>query len=117
MPAKFSVVILAEAFFGSDGMRRKIFGKAGDDGLLAALVRLRDEVDVSFVLDFRRSCEFFAKDFSGFEGGVEGDFKIIFQIVRQMPLPGIRFESLSLTLASVWQSSLVFKECARPGVV
>jgi hypothetical protein len=46
--------------------------------LLAALVGLGDEVDVAFVFYFRGPGVFFAKDFSGFQGGFDGDFEISF---------------------------------------
>ena len=105
VPAKFGVAVLDQAFFRGDGMSWKMFCKASNDGLFAALVGLGDKVNVAFVFDFRRAGEFFAKDFPGFESGCDGDFQIILQIVRQMRLPEIKFESFSLAFASAWESS------------
>ena len=73
--------------------------------MFAALVGLGDEVHVAFVFDFRRASEFFAKDFSGFESGLNSDIQIGFQIVRQMQLPETKFESFSLTPASTGRVS------------
>ncbi len=87
VPAVLGVVILANAFFGSDGMRRKIFRETIDDVLFAALVGLGDEVDVTFVFDLGRTRVLFAEDFSSFEGGFDGDFEIGFQNVRQARPP------------------------------
>ncbi|HLZ13580.1 MAG TPA: hypothetical protein VKP58_13420 [Candidatus Acidoferrum sp.] len=86
VPAIFGVVVVAKAFFGGDGVRGKIFREAIDDGAFAALVGLRDEVDVAFVFDLGGTGEFFAKNFAGFEGGIDGDFEKGFWGFRQTKL-------------------------------
>jgi len=83
VPAIFCVVINAETLFGGDGVSGEIFGEAIDDGLFAAFVGLRDEVDVTFVFYFGRAGVLFAENFSGFESGFDGDFVIGFQNVWQ----------------------------------
>ena len=67
-------------------MRGEIFGKAVDDGLFAALVGLRDEVDIAFVFDLRRTGVLFAENFSGFESGFDGDFEKSFCVIGQSRL-------------------------------
>lgn len=83
VPAIFGVVITAETFFGGDSVGGEIFREAIDDGLFAAFVGLGDEVDVALVFYFRRAGVLFAKNFSGIEGGFDGDFVIGFQNVWQ----------------------------------
>src|SRR5262249_15244826 len=75
VPAVFGVVVFAQAFFGGNSVRWEIFAEALDDGLFAAFVSLRNEVDVAFVFDFGRAREFFAQDFAGFPSGFEGGVK------------------------------------------
>ena len=84
VPAKFGVVVLAEAFLGCYCVRGKIFCETVNDGLLAAFVGLRDKVNVTFVFDFRRARVFFAKNLSGFVSGFERYFEIGFQVFRQI---------------------------------
>jgi len=48
---------------------------------------LRDKVDVTFVLNFRRTCVFFAKDLPGFESGFDCYVKIGFEIFWQKTAP------------------------------
>ncbi len=86
MPAIFGVVIAAETLFGGDGVRGEIFGETIDDGLFAAFVGLRDEVDVTFVLYFRRAGVLFAENFSSFESGFDGDFEKSFCVIGQSKL-------------------------------
>lgn len=92
VPAKFRFVVFAEAFFGGDSVRRKIFGEAVDDDLFAALVGLCDEVDVAFVFDFRRTSVFLAKNFACLARGFDGDFEVSIQSVRQRRLPRKTFK-------------------------
>lgn len=93
VPAIFGVVITAEALFGGDGVGGEIFGEAIDDGLFAAFVGLRDEVDVTFVFYFWRAGVLFAENFPGFESGFDGDFVIGFQNVWQERLRRKRLSS------------------------
>ena len=86
MPAIFGVVVTAETLFGGDSVGWKIFGEAIDDCLFTAFVGLRDEIDVTFVFYFRRAGELFAEDFSGFEGGFDGDFEKGFCVIGQSGL-------------------------------
>ena len=86
MPAIFGVVITAETFFCGDGVGGEIFGEAIDDGLFAAFVGLRDEIDVTLVFYFRRAGKLFAKNFSGFESGFDGDFEKTFCVIGQSGL-------------------------------
>jgi len=55
--------------------------------LFAALVGLRDEVNLAFIFDFRRTCVFFANDFSGFKSSFDSYVKVGFQIFWQKRLP------------------------------
>ena len=55
--------------------------------MLAALVGLGAEVDVTFVFDFGRARVLFAENFSGLESCFDGNFVVGFQIVRQEELP------------------------------
>ena len=91
VPAKFGVVIFAEAFLGGNRVRGEIFCEAVHDCLFAAFVRLGDEVNVAFVFDFRRLRVFFAENFSGFASGFECYFEIGFQVFRQTRLPRKEF--------------------------
>jgi len=86
MPAIFGVVIAAETLFCGNGVGGEIFGKAIDDGLFTAFVGLGDEVDVTLVFYFRRAGVFFAENFSGFEGGFDGDFEKGFWVIGQSGL-------------------------------
>ena len=43
--------------------------------MFAALVSLRDEINVAFVLDIRRARVLFAEDLAGFLRGFDGNFE------------------------------------------
>jgi hypothetical protein len=49
---------------------------------------LRDEVNFTFVFDFRWAGVFLAENFSGFVGGFDGGFEIGFRRFGQSRLPG-----------------------------
>jgi hypothetical protein len=87
VPAEFGGGFVAGAFFGGDGMVGEMFGDAGDDGLLGALVGLRNEVDlVPFVRDLRRPGKLFAEDLAGFPGDFDGGFEIVFGHGKIIPI-------------------------------
>ena len=78
VPAEFGGVFLAGAFFGGDGVVREIFIEARDDGLLGALISLRDDVHfVAFIADVRRARRFLDEDFAGFLGDFDGGFEVV----------------------------------------
>ena len=66
VPAEVGGGFVAGAFFGGNGMVRKIFGEARNDGFFGALVGLRHEIHVAFVGDLRGAGKFFAEDFARF---------------------------------------------------
>ena len=78
VPAIFGSVLPAGTFLGGDGMFRKVFREARDDGLFGTLVGLRDEVHVAFVRDMRWTVELFAQDFPGFKRDFDRRCKIVF---------------------------------------
>jgi len=86
MPAIFGVVITAETLFCGDGVGGEIFGEAIDDGPFAAFVGLGNEVDVTFVFYLRWAGVLFAKNFSGFESGFDGDVEKSFCVIGQSGL-------------------------------
>src|SRR5580693_4967180 len=87
MPAKFRAAFMAGSFFRGDGVLRKILGQPSDNGLLGALIRLRDQINVALVRNLRRVIEFFAQNFPCFLGGFYGGFEIVF-IHGKMMQPG-----------------------------
>jgi hypothetical protein len=78
---------MAGSFFRGDGVLRKILGQPSDNGLLGALIRLRDQINVALVRNLRRVIEFFAQNFACFLGGFYGGFEIVF-IHGKMMQPG-----------------------------
>ena len=80
VPPKFGSGVLASALFGGDGVPRKIFVEAGNNELLRALVRLRDQIHfVAFVANIQRPREFLDEDLSGFLGNLDGSLQIVFR--------------------------------------
>ena len=78
VPTKFGIAIVAGAFFGGDGVSRKIFLEADDDGPLAALVRLGDQINVTFVVNVRRKRILLAQNLAGFKCGFNRGIKKFF---------------------------------------
>ena len=83
--------------------------EAVDDGLFAAPVGLRDEVDVTLIFYFGREGVFFAENFSGFESGFDGDFEERFCVIGQSGLQEKLFK-VSLTLGRGWNRTPVLTQ-------
>ena len=79
VPAKFGSGVLAGALFRGDGVAGEKFVDAGNNILLGALVRLRDEVDfVALVANVQRPGELLDKDLSRFLSNLHRRLQIIF---------------------------------------
>ncbi len=79
VPAKLRSrsAFVTRSLFGRNGVLRKIFGEPGNDGLLGALVGLRDQVDfTALVADVHRPGKFLDQDLPGFLGDFDGGFEI-----------------------------------------
>src|SRR2546423_2502768 len=69
---------MPRSLFGSNGVVGEIFGQPFDDEPFRAFVRLRNEIDfIAFVVDVKRSRQFFDQDFSGFLSNINGGFEIV----------------------------------------
>ena len=79
MPAKLRSrsAFMTRSFFRGNGVVREILGEPRNDGLLGALIGLRDQVDfIAFVVDVHRPGKFFDQDLPGFLGDFDGGFEI-----------------------------------------
>ena len=78
VPAEFRCGFAPRAFFGGNGVLRKVFMDSFDDGALGALVRLRDEIDLlPLVTDFHRLRQLFDKNLACFPGDLDRSFQIV----------------------------------------
>ena len=79
VPAKLRSrsAFVTRSFFGGNGVLREILGEPRNDGLLGALVGLRDQIHlIALVADVHRPGKFFDQDLPGFLGDFDGGFQI-----------------------------------------